>query len=54
MIKDAVFTSGLQRNLCSGRQKGRAAKDLGDVEEQYDMVVWDWHSCYKDEGKTVK
>lgn len=51
MIMDAVFTSGLQRNMCGGRQKGRAAKDLGDMEKQHGMVMQDWQSHYKDKGK---
>ena len=47
---DAVFTSGLQGNLRSGRWKRRAAKDLGDMEKQYGMVMEDWQSPYKDKG----
>lgn len=39
MIMGAVFTSGLQRILCSGRQKGREVKDLGDMDKQYGMVL---------------
>lgn len=39
MIMGAVFTSGLQRILCSGRQKGREAKDLGDMDKLYGVVM---------------